>query len=148
MTETTQELEGLYKTYLSTMERLEKERANFGGALQSLFSVHRPGSDSCNDQFYDNFRLLMERFKERSPASEDVRAVMTYVFDRGRAKNRSNTVNLMLIAVQGNLAPLVELLSPDDAAPLLAEYTGAFPPRRMLPVQKQLLAALEARSRG
>jgi hypothetical protein len=52
----------------------------------------------------------------------------------------------MLMAVHALTAPLVPLLSPEDAAGLSSLYTQAYPKSVRLPAQKKVAALLKAQS--
>ncbi len=138
-------LDELYTEYLHDMNRLSGEHHNLRGAFSRLFggSSVGPGSDSCNDRFYNGVKRCIDRCAESGASSDDAAQIIRYVLAQERPRPCGRTELLMLQAAHGCLIPLVSLLEPEAAAALSGEYSVMISDQAPLPVQKQLFNELK-----
>lgn len=132
-----------YETYFDELKRLKEERKPGDGLLGF---GKRPDSDPCHDRFAEELKKALDTFTAGAPASETVRRVLRYVYEKPLFHRDNNLAYWMLLAVHGLTEKLVPLLSEEDAAELTAWYTKAYPKRVLLPVQKRLAAQLRSQA--
>lgn len=139
----TARLNQLYADYLETVERLERERKPGEG----IFGFKGgPKDNPCHERFVEDITALQESFRAENPGSADVTEVLRQIYKAPGKDPVPKTAYWMLIAVHGLTDELVPLLTREDAAALLQEYTAAYPKREWFPAQKQLVKKLKARS--
>lgn len=139
------EWNALYRNYVETVARLERERKPGEG----IFGFKGgPKDHPCHEQFAQDLTGLLEAFRTEQPDSASVKEALQQIYRAPRAEGVPQTAYWMLLAVHGLTENLTELLTEEDAAELLAEYTAAYPKREWFPAQKQLVKKLKARSRG
>jgi hypothetical protein len=132
-------IEALYDAYLLTAAELEKNR-RFGDGILGL----RPGpaDDPCHQRFAAELGALLGESAAQSSSAEAAE-ILRLLFDKADDKRMPLSAYWMLIAVQGLGHELIGLLSPEDAAGLLAFYRKRYPRRVRLPVQDQILKQLK-----
>ncbi len=112
---------------------------------QGLFGLGRqPADDPCHDAFVEELERLLSDFAASGPESAAVRGVLDHVYHWPTAHRKPPSMYWMLIAVHGLTLDLIPLLGREDAAALRTQYAADYPRWERLPVQKCVLAALEA----
>ena len=138
-------LQEKYTAYLAQAAALGARSDRPAALLQRLFgSARNPGDNTLNPAFYSDMQHLLEEYARSAPASAEVRRVMEFMLRAAAEHEDDSVAKWMLIAVQGLLAPLAALLSPDDAAAVRAQLTRQYPRRTRFPVQNTLDKALAA----
>jgi len=142
------QLEKLYDEYLRDMERITGEHLNLRGAFSRLFggSSAGPGSDSCNDRFYEGVKQLTEQLAAEGAPSGEVAETISFIIHREHRQSCSQSALLMLQAAHGLAVPLVDRLEPAEAAKLSEEYSTLLKGQAPLPAQKQLVGQLKKRA--
>ena len=134
-----QELRQIYADYSAAVMTLELNRKPMAGLLGFGSG---PGSDPCHDRFADAVEKALGRFALETPSSEEIRAVLRYMFDASGGELVSRHAYWMLLAVHSFAQPLIGFLSPEDASVLEQEYVQAFPKHARLPAQQKLVSRL------
>lgn len=137
----------LYKEYISTILRLEREHMNNGGIWRSMLGGAKPGTDSCNDRFANGVRECVDEYCKTAPNSEAAKDVIRFALSQSALQQGNSTVGVMLNAVEGYFAPLAEFLNSSDAALIIEEYFHKRSVWSLLPAQKELLRALKGRQK-
>ena len=133
-------LEALYAGYLKTVQELEDNRKLGEG----MFGFKGgPADNPCHDRFAEDLRAMLADFAAAGPDSADVRALLESIYAAPRRFPRPRTAMWMLLAVHGLTAILIPLLEKEDAAALRKSYAAAYKRWERLPVQQQILRALE-----
>ena len=145
-------MEGIAVSALSAcMERYNEAIRKVVGELKpgdGLLGFGRdPKRDPCHMEFYnavgETVRQMVQDGLSPAEAEETARFLMTLA-QEGRYFSLTQP---MREAVQGHARILVPLLEPETAEKMAAWYAKAYPRRRRLPVQSQLLKDLERRAR-
>ncbi len=129
-----------YREKVAEVERSSKPTAGLlglGGGVKD---------DPCHDIFAEDLRVLLAGFAAAEPDSAAVSRVLRFMFREPLENPEPLCVYWMLLAVQGLAQDLVELLTPEDAAALAAEYKRDYPRRKRFPAQEQLLKKLKRRA--
>ena len=134
------EIRSLYQEYLDAAERVERERKPGDG----LFGLgKKPSDDPCHERFTTALETALRDFAAPGPDSRQVREVLAHIYEAPVEHREPASAYWMLNAVHGFTLELIERLSTEDAAALLARYAEAFPRRERLPVQQQVYTALK-----
>ena len=145
-------MEGIAVSALSAcMERYNEAIRKVVGELKpgdGLLGFGRdPKREPCHMEFYnavgETVRQMVQDGISPAEAEEAARFLMTLA-QEGRYFSLTQP---MREAVQGHARILVPLLEPETARRMAAWYAKAYPRRRRLPVQSQLLKDLERRAR-
>lgn len=138
--ETLRSLRALTSAYLDRVAELERNRK----FPEGLFGIKGgPKDDPCHERYAEDARALLTAFAASKPGSEDTAAVLRELFSAAEANRDAQCAYWMLIAVQGLGLPLVEALTPADAAALCGAYRKQYPRRMRLPVQDEILKRLQ-----
>ena len=139
------EIENLYRTYLEQAIRAEENRKIGEG----LFGIgKKPADDPCHTQFIDSLQTALDTYADSSPASADIKEVLSLVFRFPTEHCEPASAYWMLLAAHGTVFKLIPLLSPSDAAELASEYGKLYRRWERLPVQKDVIKALQKASRA
>ena len=144
MNESTAVLQACVDRYLQAMERLTAGLRPGDGILGF-------GNDPKRSPYHMDFyrevgqaaELLAGEGRGAQEAGEAVEFLLTMGQHQGDGLTRP-----MLEAAQGHARVLIPLLAPERAGELARQYAACYPRRRRLPVQSQVLAALEKRALG
>lgn len=136
-------LKCLYTAYLEEYAGMEKD-----GWLNRLLQ----GGPSKTERktvtdFYAAVEQAVAELKGRLSQEDSAPAAEAIRFMLFEAKGTDTTSQLTFVATQPLVMPLLEHLSREDAAALLADYTARYPRKNLLtPRQKELLEALKQRT--
>ena len=134
----------LYRTYIGTVEELERNRP-IGAGLFGL--TPGPADDPCHDRFVAELDGLLREFSETSPGSAEAAEALRFLLEAPSLHREPKSLYWMLIAAQGLAAGLVGFLTQEDAAALAKSYGAQYPRRDRLPAQRELLKKLEKQAR-
>ncbi|MBQ9663148.1 MAG: hypothetical protein IJV40_08380 [Oscillospiraceae bacterium] len=138
---TRQELNALYDAYLENAIRAEQERK----PLEGLFGFGRRASDDpCHERFAEDVEAWMKAFRESEPDSAAVREILSWVYRAPKEYPEPQTAYWNMMAVQGFTQELIPILNREDAQALEAEFKATYARWERMPVQKQILKALQA----
>ena len=133
------DVRALCEAYIAKVESLEHNRKPGEG----IFGLKGgPSDDPCHDRFADELRALLDQYASEEHRPEEVREVLSYIYTVPLAHREPKSAYWMLVAVHGLTLVLVEALDPASAAALRRRYATDYPRWERLPVQKQVLAAL------
>lgn len=130
----------LYEDYLTEVARLERERKPGEGLLGMGGG---PANDPCHDRFVQDLETQLQALLEARLPSDQVRAVLEYIYHIPVEHRDSRTAYWMLIAVHGLTLDLIGQITSADAQTLWTGYKAAYPRWERLPVQKQVFSALD-----
>ena len=140
-----QEIRTIYNDYLSDTIRLEETQKPTDG----LFGFgKRADSDPCHDRFCERLELALNELAATEPSSKTAFSVLSFVYEAPQLHKDNKQAYWMLLAVHGQTDGLIRFLSKENAAELSAWYNNAYPKRVLLPVQKTLVAHLQAQAGG
>ena len=132
-------LRALYENYLAEAETAEKNRKLGAGWFGMKGG---PADDPCHDRFAEALRSY---FEELSGApSELIRGELAYVYTAPKDNPNPRAAYWMLVAVQGLTQPLIDALTPQDAAALGELLEKSFRRSERMPAQIKLIKALKA----
>lgn len=130
----------IYDSYLEKAFAAEENRKPTDG----MFGIgKKPGDDPCHAEFAAELETALKHCREEAPDSAEVRELLDYMYQQPKSHEEPKSIYWMLIAVHGLTAILIPLLGQPDAAELKKSYTAAYKRRERLPVQQQILRALE-----
>ena len=136
------EVKELYSEYVSKVKELEQQMKPSDG----LFGMGRKISDDrCHDDFADRLEKMLSDYAESEHDKGEVREVLGYIYNVPFEFEDDKNIYWMMNAVHGLTQNLISFLSAEDADRLLKEYKDKYPRSKRLPVQKQLVKALEKR---
>ncbi len=144
MNELLAELEKCYADYLDEVKKLPDRYLRTAGLLGVGSG---PKGDPCHEKFYEEAKSAADILASVVPDSETALTAVTLILKSAEEHADEDYATMMLVAAQGHAIPLIEYLTPEDAADLLAWYDKTYPRRTRLPVQKEVGKALQARSR-
>ena len=134
-----EQVQARYEAYLKEAEALEAAAKPWDGLLG--FGA-RPADHPCHTQFLDALvQILREAGGSLTP--EEALAVANLVVEAPRQHTSPVSIYWTLVAAHGALLPVIPQLKIADRAELLSRYQAAYPRRTRLPVQKQVIRALE-----
>lgn len=130
----------IYDSYFDKALAAEQNRKPTDG----MFGIgKKPGDDPCHTEFAAELEAALNTYKEGSPASAEVRELLDFMYQLPKSHEEPKSIYWMLIAVHGLSAILIPLLGQSDAAALRKSYAAAYKRWERLPVQQQILRALE-----
>ena len=125
--------------YARAVDEVQKKRRPFDGVLGL---GNHPSNDPCHDAFDKQVAALCE--EAALPENQAERApLVEAVFGAEGQWKGPEYARLMLIAAQRHTLPLLPLLAPESRKSLADWYRKTYPRRKRLPVQDQVLKALE-----
>ena len=136
-------LKGLYADYLAAYADMDRPTA-----LERLI---RGGPDQAERRSVTDFYAAVEaaasELREALTPADSPLAAEVIRFMILEAQGPDSTSQLTFAAAQALAIPLIGVLTPEEAAALLAGYTARYPKQRLLtPRQKELLRALKNRT--
>ena len=130
--------------YDRAMRKVASE-LRFGDGLLGL--GRDPKKDPCHMKFYEAVGAVVEQMAQRELTAQEAGEAARFLLQLGWEERYHSLTLPMREAIQGHVRPLVPFLAAEEAGELAAWYAQVYPRRRRLPVQSQLLKALERRSR-
>ena len=146
MSDTEAILTALRSRYLAYREKVEEVERSSKPAAGLLGLKGGVKDDPCHDAFAEDLRVLLADFAAAEPDSAAVSRVLRFMFRYPLENPKPSCAYWMLLAVQTLAQDLIELLTPEDAAALAAEYKRDYPRRMRFPAQEQLLKKLKRRA--
>ena len=138
-----EQLKQLYADYLG--EYAQMERVGYLNRLLQGGPSHAERKTVTD--FYAAVEQAVTALNELLTAEDSPLADEAIRFMLFEAKGPDTTTQLTFVATQALVTPLLDFLSREDAAALLADYTSQYPRKNLLtPRQKELLKALQQRT--
>ncbi|MBQ8073693.1 MAG: hypothetical protein IJ231_08025 [Clostridia bacterium] len=125
--------------YAQAVTEVQKSRKMFDGVLGL---GNHPSNAPCHDVFDKKVESLCLEAAEPENGAERAALVEAVFGAEGQWKG-PEYARLMLIAAQRHTLPLLPLLAPESRKKLADWYRKTYPRRKRLPVQDQVLKALE-----
>lgn len=140
-----EEVAALYAAYLEKAETLERERK----PGQGLFGFGQtPADDPCHEAFVLGLKEMLACFQKAGIASERLYEILDFVFHAPQEHREPASVYWTLIAAHSAAVEAAAALRPEHAQRLCERYDSDYPRRTRLPVQKQVMKALDSAGRG
>lgn len=140
-----EKVQRLYESYLEQARQVERKRKPLEGVLG--FGP-RTSDAPCHDRFATALEALLNTAANEGLESGEARAVLEHIYWAPKENPEPAVAYWMLTAVHGKTLELIRHLSREDGEALWAEYNGAYRRRERLPVQNQVLAALDHARKG
>ncbi len=139
-----QEVRALYEAYLDKAAQVVRDRK----PGQGIFGLPGgPSRDPCHNRFAEDLQALLTAYAGEDHSPGETRELLAYIYAAPLAHRDMTNAYWMLLAVHGEALPLIEGLTPEDAAAMAGQYAVDYPRRDRFPVQKQTLAALKKRAK-
>lgn len=136
-------IKSIYEGYLADTIRLEKNRSLSDGLMGF---GKRLDFDACHDAFAEQIEKCIREGAAKSPSSTEVFELLDFMF-KVPQENRSNKLAYwMLLAIQKHGEVLFPFLKLEEAEKLFKLYSEIYPRNTMLPVQKEIIKALQTQS--
>ena len=104
--------------------------------------------DACHTRFDDRLAQAVDQLRAAQPGLEAAAQAVRLMLLREGDGDWPLSAQWMLCAAERHSLPLIPFLSAEDAAALGKAYAKRYRPWDRLPVQKQVLQALNARAKG
>lgn len=132
-------LQAILREYDQAVQELQKKRRMLDGLLGM---GNHPGNDACHELLDRRIEALCREAAEAG-APEEATALAEAILRAEGNWQGPEYARLMLVAVQRHTLSLIPLLPPDEKKRLAAWYEKQYPRRKRLPVQGQVLKALQ-----
>lgn len=133
----------LYESYLEQAHQAERDRKPLEGVLG-----FGPRTSPCHNRFAKALETLLKAADGENMASGEVRVVLEHIYRAPKENREPSAAYWMLTAVHGYTLELIGRLNREDAEALWAEYHGAYRRWERLPMQNQVLSALDRARKG
>ena len=133
-------LREIYADYARDVEALEKTRKPTEGMLGI---GRKPGDDPCHDKFFSRVGAVTEEMAGADLEDGELAGIMDMVLTEEKRTALPSYAHWMLLAVHRHLIPLIPRLTPKEAGRLLEGYAAAYPRFKRLPIQKDVIKALQ-----
>lgn len=130
--------------YQQEMDRVEAELRPGDGILGL---GNDPKRSPSHMEFYNEVGRIIGLISGGELPADEAAETAAFLMTMGERFGRRFT-RPMMEAAQGHILPLVPLLTPEQAGVLARQYAGLYPRHQRLPIQRQLLKALEKRTAG
>ncbi len=138
--ETMAQLEALYAQYKKTVEKVIKDARPFAGFMGLGGG---PKDDPCHRKFYEDACTLTQQFADGGMEPEEAKACISYILGAQCREDPEGLLYWTMMAAHGAVKPLLPLLKKEDAALLAAEYEKQVPRKARMPLQEEILSALQ-----
>ena len=140
------------QTLLGCMEEYDQAMGKVAAQLRpgdGLLGFGRdPKRDPCHMEFYEAVGEAVGRMVQEGLTPAEAEETVRFLVTLAQEERYFDLTQPMREAVQGHARVLVPFLEPEAARQLAVWYDKAYPRRRRLPVQSQLLKELERRANG
>ena len=136
----------LYDNYIEEMSAALSEEARHLGGLSRMIVGKRGKSDELLPAFDSRLEAELNRLFEEKPDSGEVRELIDFMLCQVSESKDEPRLKYSFMAVQRHLAPLISLLSSEDAAYLHKRFEAVIRRQERFPVQKELIKKLKEQS--
>lgn len=137
---TREQLEALYAEYKKTVEKVIKDARPFAGFMGLGGG---PKDDPCHRKFYEDACALVQQFADAGIDASEAKACVSYILGAQCREDPEGLLYWTMMAAHGAVKPLLPLLGKEDAAVLAAEYEKQVPKKVRMPLQEEILSALQ-----
>ncbi len=134
------EIKRIYADYLAETVRMQATRKASEGLLG--FSG-APGNSPTHDLFSNRLEETLQTLAAHLPSSQEASEVLRFIYDAPLGNKDNKLAYWMLQAVHALTDKLIDFLSQEDAAALVAGYKEAYPKSLRLPAQKKIIELLQ-----
>ena len=127
------------REYDQAVQELQKNRKMLDGVLG--LGKH-PGDAACHEILDKQIETLCKETAEDG-TPEEAAALLEEIYHTERNWKGPEYARLMLTAVQRHTIPVIPKLTPESRKTLCAWYEKEYPRRKRLPVQDQVMKALQ-----
>ena len=132
-----------YSEYVRFCRELDAKTSPVGGILR-VFGFNRgPANDPGHEKFYNEMQSVLKEVCSSNPDPDTAASILDVIFQARSLYADEPVSPYMLIAVEGASIDLIPFLGKEKAKELYLQYKEANPRHRMVPVQKDILAALK-----
>ena len=136
----TERFQGIIETYIEELDKAEKNRKPGSG----LFGIgHGPGDYPCHEEMDRQVAELAEEIAEGDAAADEIAEIVKPVLQAEESRPWPEAARWAVMATQRHVLPLIARMSAADRETMLAWYEKAYPKRRRMPLQKQILEELK-----
>lgn len=140
---TVDELRAIYAQYLEEAQGLEKKR-RFGDGLFGF--GRRPADHPCHERLVEDVTGAVRAMAEEG--SPELAAALDLICDAPGEHPDPPSIHWTLVAAQGAMLAAIPALTPAEAAALRGRFAAAHPRSRRMPVEEEILRALEKAEKG
>lgn len=134
----------LMEQYLDKAMELERNRQP-GAGLLGIGT--RPADDPCHEKFVMELQNAARQLAQETQDPAKALAAMETILYAAAEHEEPLSIYWTLIAAQGSVKPLIPLLTPGDAARLHGDYGRKYRPFTRMPVQKEIMKALQKQAK-
>ena len=116
------------------------------GRALDMFGFRGKTDKSGFEEFYSEMKNAVASVCEEKPDAETADGIIEVIFNARNLYADEQVPEVKFIAIAGTMLELIPFMSGEKAAGLCKTYSTLYPKHRRLPVQKQLVKALEKAS--
>ncbi len=136
----TERYQGIIVHYIEELEKAEKNRKPGSG----LFGFGQgPGDFPCHTEMDNRVAELAAEIAEGEAEPDEVAEIVKAVLQAEESRAWPEAARWAVMASQRHVLPLIARISAEDKKEMLAWYEKAYPKRRRMPLQKQILEKLK-----
>ena len=132
-----------YSEYVQFCRDLDAKSSPVSGILRVFGLNRKPANDPGHERFFTEMQTALKEVINESPDSDTAASILDVVFHARSLYADEPVSPYMMIAVEGAAIGLIPCLSKDKAEEMYRQYKAANPRHQMLPVQKDILKALD-----
>ena len=114
-----------------------------GKALDMFGFRGARGKEPGYEEFYSEIKSAIAAVCAEKPDTETADGIVEVIFNARNLYADEEVQEVKFIAVEGTALELIPFMSGEKAAAICGYYSSLYPKHRRLPVQKQLVKALE-----
>ena len=138
------------KAYSDYIQQHREYLANMsltGKALDMFGFRGARGKETAFEEFYSEMKSAVKAVCDEGPDTETADGIAEVIFNARNLYADEEVQEVKFIAVEGVVLELIPFMSREKAAMICENYSTLYPKHRRLPVQKQLVKALEKTAR-
>ena len=136
----TERYQGIIVHYIEELEKAEKNRKPGSG----LFGFGQgPGDFPCHTEMDNQVAELAGELTESEAEPDEIAEIVKAVLQAEESCAWPEAARWAVMASQRHVLPLIARMSAADRKEMLAWYEKAYPKRRRMPLQKQILEELK-----
>jgi len=134
-----EQLKNLYTEYAQKVKEVRKAARPFDG----VFGFgNDPRNNPCHEEFFAAGGQWAEQFAAAGPDQAQLLEAALFILEEP-LQYKDRECYWYMFASHASLKPLIGVMTPETAAQVLSRFRELYPKRDRMPLQKQLLKALE-----